>query len=199
MASTSSMTLRHDSDVFLIGNYSSQIIGNKLPSKKQVLKVLFFNLRVVKLNLHGSARLVIRETSMFWAKARIPIQSEKNSIPKLKRLYEEWRNIQKYSSRPTEKKSQAQIEKENKFIDELDNLFDIASENALTSMTNQEDIEFLKKQREKGRIGYMFGIDKNLTKQEERSIERAQKRESYKKRKVQELEEISKFKNLDLT
>lgn len=154
----SRLTLRKDSEVYLIGSFSPQIIGNKLPSKKQVLKVLFFNLRIVRLNLQESARLTIQETVVFWNKARIPTQSEKNCVPKLKKLYEDWRSIQKFSSRAVEKRSSASIEKENKFVRELDNLFDIAAEDALTVMVNEEDIEFLKKQREKGRPGYMYGI-----------------------------------------
>lgn len=153
MASTSRRTLRKDCEISLIGHYSSQIIGSKLPSKRQVLKVLFFNLRVVKLDLQDSARLTIRETTVFWEKARIPTQSEKNCIPKLKRLYEEWRSIQKYCSRPIEKKSPTQKEKESIFIDELEDLFDIAAENALTSMTNKQDIEFLKKTKGKRTSG----------------------------------------------
>lgn len=193
MASSSRITLRKDFEVPLIGNFSPQIVGSKLPSKRQVLKVLFFNLRIVKLDLQDSARLAIRETVVFWEKARIPIQSEKNCIPKLKHLYEKWRSLQKLANRSIEKKSSAQIEKENKFGQELDDLFDIASENAFTLMKNKEDMEFLKNQREKGRPGYMCGIDRDLAEKDKRSFQRAERQENYKKRKVQEVEELSKL------
>jgi hypothetical protein len=96
--SSNTITLRKDCDIFLIGSFTSQIIGNKLPSKKEVLKVFFFNLRQVKLNVQDSARLAVREMFVFWEKARVPTQSEKNCIPKLKKLYEEWRNIQRNSN-----------------------------------------------------------------------------------------------------
>lgn len=59
-------------------------------------------------------------------------------------------------------------------------------------MKNPEDIEFLGKQREKGRPGYMYSIDKLLTEQESRSLERAESAENYKKRKLNELFEQSK-------
>jgi len=36
----------HD-EVYLVGNVNNQIVGSKLPSIKQVLSVLFYNLRHV--------------------------------------------------------------------------------------------------------------------------------------------------------
>lgn len=138
MASTSRITLRKDCEVSLIGNFLSQIIASKLPSKRQMLKVLFYNLWVVNLYVQDSARLTIREATLFWEKARIPIQSQKNSLPKrLKRLYDEWRSIQECSKKPVEKKSSVQIEKENKCIRELDDIFDFPAENYLTMMKNK--------------------------------------------------------------
>lgn len=189
--SSSSRTLRKDDAVFLVGNYSPQIITKKLPSKRDVLKVLFFNLREVKLDLQDGARLTIRETRLFWEKGRIPTQSEKNCIPKLKKLYEEWRGLQKCAGMTREDKSANQLQKEDKFVEELDDLFDIAAADALTSMKNAEDVEFLKKQREKGRPGYMCGIDKQLAEQESRLLDRTEKAAVYKKRKSDELEELS--------
>lgn len=56
-------------NIYLIGCITDQIIGCKLPSNRQVLSVLFFNLRKVNLNLHDSAALVIRETCIFWDKS----------------------------------------------------------------------------------------------------------------------------------
>lgn len=78
MASSSKRILRKDCEVFLIGNYLPQIVGNKLPSKRDMLKVLFFNLRKVKLKLQDSTRLSILVTQLFWKKMRIPTQNEKN-------------------------------------------------------------------------------------------------------------------------
>lgn len=66
--------------IFLIGYSLSQIVGSKLPSNKQVLLVLFFNMREVKLNSHHNATLVIQETMIFWQKARIPTRTEQNCV-----------------------------------------------------------------------------------------------------------------------
>lgn len=62
MASTSKV-LREKDKIFLIGNDAHQIIGSKLPSNKQVLQVLFFNMRKVKLNLRQSAKIIIYSRS----------------------------------------------------------------------------------------------------------------------------------------
>jgi len=51
-----------------------QITGSKLPSGGDCLKVLFYNMRITKLNLNYSASLVIEECIVFWKKARIPTQ-----------------------------------------------------------------------------------------------------------------------------
>lgn len=66
--------------VFLAGAMDYQITGSKLPSQKNSLSVLFYNLQIVKLNLHESATLVLDECLIFWKKARIPTQDISNII-----------------------------------------------------------------------------------------------------------------------
>lgn len=63
--------------LYLLDHDESQIIGAKLPSNGQVLRVLFHNMRNVKLNLKASASLVIKEVQIFWEKARPPIYNYK--------------------------------------------------------------------------------------------------------------------------
>lgn len=55
--------------------------------------------------------------------------------------------------------------KYQEFVDILINLFDIAKQNALITMTIEEDKIFLLKQREKGRPGSMIGVDQRLNRQ----------------------------------
>ncbi|KAF0744055.1 Uncharacterized protein FWK35_00030830, partial [Aphis craccivora] len=75
---------------------------SKLPSNLQVLKTLFFNIRVVNLNLRESARLIVREVLVFWEKARIPVRLEKHCIiSKVESLYDEWRTLQKHAAKNT--------------------------------------------------------------------------------------------------
>jgi len=87
--------------IYLIGTSSHQLVGCKLPSNKQVLSVLFFNIREIMLSLSESVRLVIDETLIFWQKARIPTKEFHNCVPQLEELYNSWRSLQKNSSRRT--------------------------------------------------------------------------------------------------
>lgn len=59
-------------DIFIVGDINHQITGAKLPSNRQVLAVLFFNIREVKFTIKESANLVVRECIIFWEKSRIP-------------------------------------------------------------------------------------------------------------------------------
>ena len=73
--------------------------------------------------------------------------------------------LKKSASRRTE----SQQKKENAFLSEFDNLFDVAHADAFTLITVQEDREFLMTQREKGRCQCMStAIDMKLAKIEDR-------------------------------
>ncbi|KAK9696216.1 hypothetical protein QE152_g32038 [Popillia japonica] len=85
--------------VFFVGSMTNQITGSKLPSRGNVLSVLFYNMREVMLTLHESASLVIDESLIFWKKARIPTQDRSDCIKKCKKLYEALRNLEKHKSR----------------------------------------------------------------------------------------------------
>lgn len=54
------MDTRNCDKVFLIDHVESKKIGTKLPSKLQVLNVLFYNLRKIKLDLRSSSKLVLK-------------------------------------------------------------------------------------------------------------------------------------------
>lgn len=75
--------------VYIIGYCSNALMGSKLPSSSEVLKVLFFYLRKVKLNLRDSSTLVVEELLLFWRKARIPTRAKHHCIEKLEKLYTE--------------------------------------------------------------------------------------------------------------
>ena len=180
--------LRKDTSVYLIGNYSPQIVGSKLPSIKQVLSVLFFNLREVKLSVRESSKLVIEEVTIFWNKARIPTRDVQHCIKKVEVLYQTWAGLQKNWKRRTE----SQLRKEENFVHEFDNLFDIAHQNALQYMNITEDKEFLINQRKKGREGYMYGIDTGLAAREKRKKKRENSYALLKKRSQEETELLGK-------
>lgn len=182
-------SLRESKYIFLIGHSSNQIVGSKLPSNKQVLSVLFFNMREVNLNLHQSATLVIQEAIIFWRKARIPTKTEQKCVTKLEELYQEWRNLQKSEYR----KSATQMEKNTQFVSKLDDLFDVSNANALDLMSNEEDRAFLIAQRQKGRTGSLLGIDQKTYKKEKTIEDRKQATNKRKDRARKEFEASSKF------
>lgn len=68
--------------------------------------------------------------------------------------------------------------RQQEFVSNLDNLFDIAHADALQLMKIEEDRMFLQRQREPGRPGHLGGVDKKLAKKEERARLRAVKEEN---------------------
>ena len=76
-------------------------------------------------------------------------------MTKLEPIFSEWKGLQKHKNRTTH----AHKEKENKFVDRLEDLFDTAHANALTKL-NPEDQVFLLTQRKKGRPGAIGPVDR---------------------------------------
>lgn len=182
--------LRDANYIYLVGHPSSQIVGSKLPSIQQVLSVFFYNMREVKLNINESSKLVIKEVSVFWQKARVPIKAEQHCISKLQKYYYEWRDLQKLQHRKTEAE-QKKIYLQ--FISTLNDLFDIAQADALNIMKIEEDRSFLISQRQKNRPGSMLGVDLKITRKEERAAERLKVFEENRKRTYSEMEIASEL------
>lgn len=95
----SNVTTRNDvvnlRRIDLIGYTMHQITGAKLPSNRQVLSVLFYNMRFVDLTAKESAKLTIRAAQIFWEQARIPVRKEDKCVDKLLKLYEMWKKNSK--------------------------------------------------------------------------------------------------------
>lgn len=174
-------------EIFLIGYSKLQLSGSKLPSKGECLKVLFYNLRVAKLDIKASASLVIKECSIFWEKARIPIMTIVNAEKKLMKLYNEWRNLSKHKNRDSELFKR----KCEEWKEALNDLFDIAKANAIGLIKIGEDKQFLIKQRLKGRQGSMAGVDVKLRKNEEYRQNR-QQQEEIRRKMLQEVPSTSR-------
>lgn len=166
--------------IYLVGNFSTSLGGNKLPSNREVLKVLFFNLRVVKLDVRKSAKLVIEELSVFWEKARIPTRAKQHCIIKLEKLYSAWSSLQKNSKRQT----LTQREKVKSWDAKLDDLFDVSHTNALNLIKIEEDKLFLLNQRKNGRPGFMYGIDHKSVQREAKIKARYQQISSQRERSI---------------
>lgn len=157
--------------VFLVGIMKNQITGGKLPSKRDILSVLFYNMRVVNLSLQESASLVIDECLIYWKKARIPTHHRSDCIAKCKKLYTDLRNLEKHKARTSELNKN----KRKEFEDGLNDLFDIAHADALSMIKIDEDKQFLIAQRIKGRQGCMLGVDTKQTKIEKKKMAKEEK------------------------
>lgn len=175
----------HLRKIELIGNVSHQIVGAKLPSNRQILEVFFYNLRMVKLSGKESANLAIDAALVFWEQARIPTRRKDKCSDKLWKMYQEWRNLNKTSYNDM---SAAMKQKHDEFTKNLDNLFDIAHADAMQMMRNEEDKEFLLKQRMDGRPGSMLGVDQRLAQKEKRSQLRKDQAEARKTKYLQDIE-----------
>lgn len=167
-------------DIFIVGGVDCQIIGNKLSSKKQVLKVLFFYLRHSKLNLHDSALLVAKEVLLFWDKGGIPTQTLQKCTEKIEKLHSAWRLLQKG------KGQKYNTDKEEEFKKEIELLFDVAKAPEFLTDLEPEKLTFLEGQRQPDRIGFINDFksvhDEELTMDEvrlirERRLEKQRERE----------------------
>lgn len=176
---------------YLIGYASNQLTGSKLPSKKEVIKVLFFNWRVVNMSLRESAKLVIEELLIFWDKARIPTREKQHCIAKLEKLHTEWTNLKKSCGRNTDN----QKNKEKTWVESLEQIFDVAHANALELITVEEDKAFLISQRQDGRTGHMYGIDYKTLQMEIQAEHREQIKLKRVERNKREQNIISKINN----
>src|SRR6218665_2427938 len=81
--------------------------------------------------------------------------------------------------------------KETEFVDDLDNLFDMAHMNALNLIKIKEDREFLVSQRENGHRGCMGPVDMALASKESRTAKRRKASLDRKHRETQHLENIN--------
>lgn len=182
--------LENVSNVDLIGKISHQITGAKLPSNRQVLQLLFYNMRFVYRNLRQSAKLTINAAIIFWQQAHIPTKDVARCVDKLENLYKCWQNIKKTAPN---KRSETQKKTVKIFVEDLDNLFDIAHRDALILMKIKEDKEFLLLQKQKGRPGCMAGVDMVLSQRQNRAEQRKEKESSRKSKYEQMMQESRKF------
>ena len=187
------ISTRKETEVWLIGQPISRIESRKLPSKGDVLRRLFFLMRNDKKNVKDAAEIVEQEVVGFWQIAKIPTIADYHAAPKVEKEYNKWRSLQKGSSR----RSAPQIEKEKIFVNKLNDLFDIAHANALGPLTLAEDQGFLLAQREKGRRGYMAGVDREFAKQQARkqskkeAQERLQQKDQHDCKKLTDMVELA--------
>jgi len=167
------METRTQTQIYLLGSTVTELLGPRLPSNRQVYG-LFLHYHVTeKLTIRNAATTVIEEVKQFWERARIPVRDSQHCICKLEKLFNEWKVLKKHKNRETSLHKQQVAE----FVENLENLFDIAHADALSMIKIAEDRAFLLAQREKGRRGMMGPVDQMLAAREKRVQEAAKKEE----------------------
>ncbi|XP_055309127.1 centrosomal protein of 290 kDa-like [Sitodiplosis mosellana] len=165
-----------DTSIVFVGEQEAtpktkQIARQSEEISKLKVKVRSLNIHTIGLDVNQSSHLVIEEVSVFWQNAQIPTSVPWYCAQKVTKLYEKWEYLQKIST----KRSEIQEKREKEFIDNLDDLFDIAADENSDAMKKitKEAKEFLIAQRKKGREGCLLGVDVKGQKKEERKQERA--------------------------
>ena len=133
-------------DIFLLG-FQNVIKGSKLPSKKDAFGYFLYLYKERSMTVREASTETTENIYEFLKQVRIPLDHKNKVIEKFEILYQKYQLLKKGCSR----RSVPQIIKERAFKDDLKNLFDVASSNALTLITNKEDRDFLLAQREPGR------------------------------------------------
>ncbi|KAK0067270.1 hypothetical protein Bpfe_003368 [Biomphalaria pfeifferi] len=163
------METRSNDNVYLIKSYVPEILGAKLPSYYQTFGYFLHLHKVEKMTVRKASKLTINVIMEFWKKA---------SIQKLESVFYEWKGLQKHKSRSGE----AHKKQEHEFVSHLEDLFDIAHQDALTIISNPEDRAFLLRQREKGRPG-SIGVRDKVTERKARAAGERKQAEARRRQK----------------
>lgn len=105
----------------------SEITGDKLPSKSQVLRLLFNKTKNTNVEVNDAVKLVIGEVQTVWAKASVNTRRKYHCFEKLKKLHKEFRSFQKFQGRTNKKK--------DTFVNQLNDVFDISDNNLWESIS----------------------------------------------------------------
>lgn len=162
--------------LYIIGQPIDQISDNKLPSNGDVLRRIV-SITIKKTSVREACNSVCDEICCIWKKANIPTKAKPNIVTQMVKLHDKYRTIQKSQSR----QSVSQNKITDSFKESLNDLFDIAPNNALQIISVEEDRLFLAAQREKGRRGYIGVVDKESVAKETRKRKREEKIEVQKK------------------
>lgn len=128
----------------LIGDLIDKFAGNKLPSNRDVLSVLLHR-RLAHGNrehFKESAKIISTELQHFWNKSTIPALTDSGIQKKIEKLHAEYRSVFKNIKRHND----SQRQKEAKFREKCDNLFEIAKPTA-EQPENEVQIEEKRKKR----------------------------------------------------
>lgn len=120
-----SLAHRNRDHIFLIGDTTSQFIANRLPTNKQVLQVLIYNIQHLKKSKRESLTSVVKQIKDSWNEASIPMQADHRVQKKLDLLYNEYFSVKK------NKNLSKNAIREQSFRVKLSQLFDVAHGNVM--------------------------------------------------------------------
>jgi hypothetical protein len=161
--------------IWLVGGTEETFKSSKLPSRGDVLKVLFHYHDRQKMSLKDSITRTSEMLLELWDKARVPTKAATHVVEHIRKLHAEWQGLKKRISRT----SASNLSNQQMFRETLDDLFDVAHRDAMSIMKIDEDRKFLEAQREKGRRGLIGGVDRTLALREERTLKRTASAETF--------------------
>jgi len=171
---------RSQTAIWLVGHPQPNLPENSLPTTGEVLQTFMHHHVVLLKTVPESLKSTTIELVGNWNRARIPVAFQPNIISKMKGLVDEYNLIKKNKSR----RSEAQTAREKAFTYSTTLLFDVAHKEADTIIKIEEDKVFLADQRSTRKM-FMHGIDKKLSKQEQRSKDRREVEEKRIRREEQ--------------
>ncbi|XP_074109076.1 uncharacterized protein LOC141533883 [Cotesia typhae] len=112
-------------EIRLIGIPVQKLTDRKLPKVKEVMRVFFYQLKVLKFSIKQSAKNSADKVIELWKINQIPTSEAPNVVKKILRFHSEWLKLQKDFNKKSDKV------KEKEFQTDLEQLFDIVSKNFL--------------------------------------------------------------------
>jgi hypothetical protein len=170
------MTKRRSSaEVWLIGKGTEELPGSHLPTNADVLRLLMFFHVHRKSALKEAAALAVSKVIKIWQRARIPHQRIDSGVRILMKFHNDYEKLKK-SRKRNNVHDQANQEA---FKSTLIQLFDMATSDALSVMTIEEDRQFLIMQRDDVFSCSMAGVDVSLTRKEKRKSAREERFQNF--------------------
>jgi len=160
--------------IWLVGQMASRLKTTRLPSKKEVLGLFFYNKVIKKQTIRASAHSTALSVLEIWKNANIPTKLKKDVVARVENIFKEWQKLKKNKENKA-KRSENLQNKEKKWQSQLVDLFDIGHARALKLIRNKEVMNFLESQRKMGQEGNLRSIKKIFLKrkaQKEVRIER---------------------------
>lgn len=150
-------------DPLLYPDSSETFLGNRLPSRKELLSVFLFHHVDKKEFVSAAAGFTTIKILDVWKKANIPTSNPSYIKNKVMKFFSDLKTFKKLKNRTTE----TEVAKRGIFKDSLD-VFNVAHTDALASGIPEEDKDFLRSQRDDRTTSSMGGTEQTSMKKQER-------------------------------